>query len=61
MAGYLSGVFDPSFWTIDILQFAQHEEPVRHAVVALASLSEHLLDDPKIGLEILPRLALYQR
>ncbi|PMD12882.1 hypothetical protein NA56DRAFT_756235 [Hyaloscypha hepaticicola] len=60
VAGNLSGVFDPSFWTVDILQVAQQEEPIRHAVVALASLSEHLLDDPKNGLETLPRLALYQ-
>jgi hypothetical protein len=60
VAGYLSGVFDPSFWTIDILQVAQQEEPVRHAVVAVASLSEHLLNIPKNGLETIPRLALCQ-
>jgi hypothetical protein len=60
VAGHLSGVFDASFWTKDILQVAQQEEPVRHAVVALASLSEHLLDIPQNGLETLPRLALSQ-
>ena len=39
----LSGFFDSSFWTQDVLQVAQHEPSVRHGVVALASLSETLL------------------
>ena len=44
VATNLGGFFDSSFWTLDILRVAQHEEPVRHAIVALASLSETLLD-----------------
>lgn len=40
----LGGFFDSSFWTLDVLRVAQHEDPVRHAIVALASLSETLLD-----------------
>jgi len=39
----LSGAFDSTFWTSDILQVAQREDPVRHAIVALASLSETML------------------
>lgn len=36
----LSGLFASTFWTNDILQVAQQEDSVRHAVVALASLFE---------------------
>ena len=39
----LNGFFESSFWTHDILQAAQHEPSIHHAVVALASLSETLL------------------
>jgi hypothetical protein len=49
----LSGFFDSNFLTCDILQIAQQEKTVRHAIVALASLSESMLktttnsaDDP---------------
>ncbi|TVY32646.1 hypothetical protein LOCC1_G008645 [Lachnellula occidentalis] len=44
VATNLGGFFDSSFWTLDVLRVAQHEDPVRHAIVALASLSETLLD-----------------
>lgn len=40
VATSLSSCFSSSFWTCDILQVAQKEDPVRHAIVALASLSE---------------------
>ena len=36
----LAGLFDSSFWTRDILQAARQEPSVRHALVALSSLSE---------------------
>ncbi|CZR57815.1 uncharacterized protein PAC_07704 [Phialocephala subalpina] len=39
----LGGFFDSSFWTQDVLQVAQQEDPIRHAIVALASLSEGML------------------
>lgn len=39
----LSGFFDSSFWTGDVLQAAQREPSIHHAVVALASLSETIL------------------
>lgn len=39
----LAGVFESSFWTRDILQAAQREPSIYHAVVALASLSETML------------------
>ncbi|TVY15872.1 Sterol uptake control protein 2 [Lachnellula arida] len=44
VATNLGGLFDSSFWTLDVLRVAQHEDPVRHAIVALASLSETILD-----------------
>lgn len=47
----LSGFFDSSFWTRDILQVAQQEDPVRHAVVALSSLSETMLERSNNGTE----------
>lgn len=40
VAANLGGFFDSSFWTRDVLQAAQHEASIRHAVVALASLAE---------------------
>ncbi|KAH8797059.1 hypothetical protein F5882DRAFT_23046 [Hyaloscypha sp. PMI_1271] len=51
----LSGFFDSSFWTHDILQAAQEEGPVRHAIVALASLSETILDKSPESLERCPK------
>ncbi|TVY88324.1 Sterol uptake control protein [Lachnellula willkommii] len=44
VAANLGGFFDSSFWTLHVLRVAQHEDPVRHAIVALASLSETILD-----------------
>ncbi|MCJ1238414.1 hypothetical protein MMC14_006403 [Varicellaria rhodocarpa] len=40
VATSLAGLFDSTFWTRHILQAARHEPSVRHAVVALSSLSE---------------------
>ena len=40
VANNLGGFFDTSFWNRDILQVAQHEPSVRHAIVAVASTSE---------------------
>lgn len=40
VAAGLGGLFDASFWSRHVLLMAQHEPSVRHAVVALASLSE---------------------
>jgi hypothetical protein len=39
----LGGFFDSSFWSRDVLQAAHDEPSIRHAVVALASLSETML------------------
>lgn len=39
----LGGFFDSRFWTQDVLQAAQDEPSIRHAVVALASLGETML------------------
>lgn len=43
IATNLGGFFESKFWSGDVLQVAQHESSVRHAVVALASLSETML------------------
>jgi hypothetical protein len=43
VAAKLGGFFDSRFWTQDVLQAAQDEPSIRHAVVALASLGETML------------------
>ncbi|KAF2792475.1 hypothetical protein K505DRAFT_376027 [Melanomma pulvis-pyrius CBS 109.77] len=43
VATNLGGFFESEFWSRDVLQFAQQEPSARHAVVALASLSESML------------------
>jgi hypothetical protein len=40
----LSGFFVSRFWTIDVLQVGQQEDPISHAIVALASLSEAMMN-----------------
>lgn len=43
MAQNLGGVFDSSFWSQDVLRVAVEEQSVRHALVAVAALSESRL------------------
>ncbi|KAI8958805.1 hypothetical protein F5Y11DRAFT_359696 [Daldinia sp. FL1419] len=43
----LSGPMDPYFWTHLVLQFSHFEPAVRHSVVAISSLYEHIQTRPK--------------
>ncbi|RFU25098.1 hypothetical protein B7463_g11236, partial [Scytalidium lignicola] len=41
-AGEICGSFDPTFWTVKVLQLCHRDPPIRHGIIALGALSKSL-------------------